>query len=391
MFIFGENLWKSFTSCLVLSGDTGYILKNGRIYSLKKDPFLAIEEFVCGEEGEKVGYISYNLSRLVEDIKCAEDDLGLPDAVLVSFSRKDRKEKFSFDSSYHILKLPDESVYLSPFNNSERERFISNITSIKREIFMGNVYQVNISRRIDIPRSNLSPFEVFKRYTTIQKTRFPAFFDFSFLGRDFVLASGSMELFLQRSGRMIREAPIKGTRKNTGVKELHDICDDLRSDEKEIAENLMIVDMVRNDLGRVCVPGSVKVVRLFDVEVFSTVIHLVSEVEGELSSHVGLSDILRATFPPASVTGAPKKSAMQIIENLEGKRRGPYCGAICHFSDGLDFTMSVAIRIFVYLRGRFMYWTGCGIVWDSDPENEWLESVEKTRAFALSMLKTIDK
>jgi anthranilate/para-aminobenzoate synthase component I len=401
MMIFGKNLWSKVEQTLVVECGKSFILENSQKKFFRKgSPFSIISEFVKEFEGEKVGYISYNLSRFVEKINMCEDDLKIPDAVI---SIVKGKKEFNFSllpQKTSILKITIDHEY-------ENEKFISRVIKIKDEIFKGNVYQVNISRRIEFEsKEDIKSDEalaIFLRYYKVQPVPYPAFFDFSNLG--FVLASGSMELFLEKKGKKIRECPIKGTRrlenkrklgnksneyseeiKNNDKMEEQKIIQELKNSEKERAENLMIVDMVRNDLGRICLPGTVKVKRLFDVEKYTTLIHLVSEVEGELKTE-NLDEILLATFPPASVTGAPKKSAMEIIERLEEKRRGPYCGAICYFKENGDFVMSVAIRIFLALKNKLFYWTGCGITYDSDPYQEWDESIIKTKAFIKALFE----
>jgi anthranilate/para-aminobenzoate synthase component I len=401
MMIFGENLWEKVEKTLVVEGEKSFILENlQKKFFRKGNPFSIISEFVKEFEGEKVGYISYNLSRFVEKIEIGEDDIKIPDVVISVV--KDKKE-------YDFCFLPQKTLSFTKITDDEdeKEKFISRVLKIKDEIFKGNVYQVNISRRIEFESKEdikiNEALEIFSRYYKAQPVPYSASFDFSNLG--FVLASGSMELFLEKKGKRIRECPIKGTRRLENKRKLGNksneyneetenddkieeekIIQELKNNEKEMAENLMIVDMVRNDLGRICHPGTVKVKRLFDVEKYTTLIHLVSEVEGELKTE-NLDEILLATFPPASVTGAPKKSAMEIIEKLEEKRRGPYCGAICYFKESGDFVMSVAIRIFLALKNKIFYWTGCGITYDSDPYQEWDESIAKTKAFIKALFE----
>ncbi len=401
--IFGKNAWEKTEQTLVVEGEKSFILENSQKKFFRKgNPFSIISEFVREFEGEKLGYISYNLSRFVEKIKVGEDDLKIPDATISVV--KGRKE-INFQSiPQKILEIAKKTE-----DEKEKEKFISRVMKIKDEIFKGNTYQVNISRRIEFESKNYiksqDALSIFLRYYKAQPVPYSAFLDFSNLG--FIIASGSMELFLEKKQKKIRECPIKGTRRieskiseNTKQQETKSteyynetkypvieeekIIQELKNSEKERAENLIIVDMVRNDLGKICLPGTVKVNRLFDIEKYTTLIHLVSEVEGKLKTE-NLDEILLATFPPASVTGAPKKSAMEIIERLEEKRRGPYCGAICYFKENGDFIMSVAIRIFLVLKNKIFYWTGCGITYDSDPEHEWEESVTKTKAFTRAL------
>ena len=161
----------------------------------------------------------------------------------------------------------------------------------------------------------------------------------------FELVSGSMELFLKKRGDRITTRPIKGTiRRDPDPRRDRELAEVLGKNPKERAENLMIVDLMRNDLGRICSYGSIGVRELFAVRSYSTLFQMESEIEGRLRPGVGLSQIVASTFPPGSVTGAPKREALRIIDSLEPHLRGPYCGVICLFSPNGDFTMSVAIR-----------------------------------------------
>jgi anthranilate/para-aminobenzoate synthase component I len=394
MLVFGNYIWKkrNHSKIFILQGEESFVIENSRKLKYKKGhPFSVINSFVKSEEGEKAGFISYNLSRFVENFPVGDDDLNLPDAVLITLKKEEKENFEELIRSQRFFERNNreehEKVKLAKdvFEEGKNE-FMEGVRYVRRKIFDGDVYQVNIARRISFelpPCDKHQIFSLFLRYFFAQKVGYPAFFDFSSeLG--FIVASGSPELFLEKKGKKIRSCPIKGTRRLFSISDVERVSAELMSDEKERAENLMIVDMVRNDLGKICYPGKVEVKRLFDVEVYSTLVHLVSEVEGELMKQ-NLDDILSATFPPASVTGAPKKSAMEIIEIVERKRRGPYCGAIAYFDEDNNFTMSVAIRIFLIKGKKIFYWTGCGITYDSDPLREYEESLTKSVAFAKAL------
>jgi para-aminobenzoate synthetase component 1 len=178
------------------------------------------------------------------------------------------------------------------------------------------------------------------------------------------VVTASPELFLRRHGAVVESGPIKGTGRTAG---------DLTA--KDAAENVMIVDLVRNDLGAVCRTGSVTVPRLLDVEEHPGLVHLVSTVRGELRDDVGWSDLLAATFPPGSVTGAPKSSALRVIEEVETVSRGPYCGAVGWVdADRTEAELAVAIRTFWVVDGVVRFGTGAGITWGSDAAREWDET-----------------
>jgi aminodeoxychorismate synthase component I len=259
--------------------------------------------------------------------------------------------------------------------------YVRIVERAKQYIEAGDIYQVNLSRRFEV-EGRVDADALFRRLFHVQHVPFGAYIDFG----DFQLVSGSMELFLRKKGRALTTCPIKGTRSRGHSREEDTIkkAELLRSD-KERAENLMIVDLMRNDLSRVCGRGSVKVGRLFEVETYATLHQLVSEVEGRVKEGEGVSSILGKVFPPGSVTGAPKKRALEIIDELEPHYRGPYCGALGIFYPDGDFRLSVGIRTAVVEPERTTFWTGGGIVWDSDPEAEFAETTLKSKAMTKAL------
>lgn len=263
-----------------------------------------------------------------------------------------------------------------PAPNMSRARFLSMVEEIKRHIAAGDVYQVNISQRFDV-QTGADADQIFHRLCSVQPAPFACMLDFG----DFQIVSGSMELFLRKRGRSLVSRPIKGTRpRGPTPHEGRRLRKALKESEKERAENVMIVDLMRNDLGRICEFGSISVPKLFEVEEYSTLYQMVSEVRGILRARAGLADILQAAFPPGSVTGAPKIRAMEIIDELEPHSRGPYCGVITLFRPDGDFDMSVAIRVLVLSEGEGRFWVGGGITWGSDPRAEYEETIVKARA-----------
>ncbi len=245
-----------------------------------------------------------------------------------------------------------------------KEDYIKKVDEVKKEIEKGTIYQINLTTRIDFifrgEREGIFSL-LFKR----QPVPFGFFLD---LGEFFVV-SGSMELFIEKMGKHIRSSPIKGTANSKHF---------LQKSLKDKAENLMITDMVRNDLGRIAIPGSVRVTELFKIKKYRTLYQMFSTVEAYTEKE--FKEIIKNTFPPASVTGAPKKKAVELIDKFEDHPRGYYCG--CGgilYPDG-NFTLSVLIRTGVGEEKVFHYYAGCGIVWDSDPESEFKELLLKTKA-----------
>ncbi|WP_416956894.1 chorismate-binding protein [Streptomyces sp. Agncl-13] len=251
-----------------------------------------------------------------------------------------------------------------------RPAYMDGVARIREHIAAGEVYQANLCRVVSAP---VVPEADVVALSSLLVRHNPApFAGVIRLPRHGVeLATASPELFLRRTGRYVASGPIKGTGRTEA---------DLL--EKDYAENVMIVDLVRNDLGRVCVPGSVTVPDLCAVEKHPGLVHLVSMVRGRLREGVGWPELLAATFPPGSVTGAPKKSALEIIEALETSPRGPYCGGIGWVdADRGRGELAVGIRTFWIDRGEGLlkFGTGAGITWGSEPEREWEETELKAR------------
>ncbi|RLJ69779.1 para-aminobenzoate synthetase component 1 [Hydrogenivirga caldilitoris] len=259
-----------------------------------------------------------------------------------------------------------KAVHLEPIGMSLSElEFKERVDKVKGYIERGDVYQINLSTKIDFSLQG-KPSDLFLQFWERQ----PVPYGFLLELDDLFVMSGSMELFLEKRGKIICSKPIKGTGKSP---------DTILASEKERAENLMITDMVRNDIGRVARTGSVRVAELFKVEEYETLCQMHSTVEGETGEN--FPRIIRETFPPASVTGAPKHRAVQVIDELEPHPRGYYCGAAGFVEADGDFTLSVLIRTAFGGGSELSYFAGCGIVWDSDPDREWKELLLKTKAF----------
>ena len=247
----------------------------------------------------------------------------------------------------------------------DREKFSKGVLKVKDYIERGDVYQINLTSEISFHLEG-DPKALFFDFFARQPVPYAFFLKLE----DLFVLSGSMELFLEKRGSKITSKPIKGTGATP---------EEILSKEKERAENLMITDMMRNDIGRVAKRGSVRVTELFKVERFSTLCQMHSTVVGETERD--LADILANTFPPASVTGAPKRRAVEIIDELEPHPRGYYCGTAGFLFRNGDFTLSVLIRTAYGKGSSVSYFAGCGIVWDSDPEKEFSELLLKVRAF----------
>ncbi|NNF03922.1 MAG: aminodeoxychorismate synthase component I [Rhodothermales bacterium] len=254
--------------------------------------------------------------------------------------------------------------------------YVRAVQDVRRLIREGDVYQVNYTGRFDA-RFTGDPLELYGRLRARQPVEYGAFID---CGERYIL-SLSPELFFRRSGRSIETRPMKGTApRGRTPEEDRALAAWLRSDPKSLAENLMIVDLLRNDLSVVCETGSVRVPDLYRVESYTTLHQMISRVAGTLRVGAGAADLIRALFPCGSVTGAPKRRAMRRIRELETGPRGVYCGAV-GFASPEESVFSVAIRTAVVQGGRLRLGAGSGIVWDSDPQEELEEALLKTAFF----------
>jgi para-aminobenzoate synthetase component 1 len=258
----------------------------------------------------------------------------------------------------------------------EKDEYAAAVSRVREHIFAGDLFQANLSRRVE-GRFEGSLSTLYERLRVHNPAPFSAYLGF---GRSAVLCT-SPERFLRVEGARVETRPIKGTRPRTGdaAADAAAVCD-LESSEKDRAELTMIVDVERNDLSRACRPGTVRVPRLAATEAYARVFHRVATVEGMLREGVGVVDLLRATFPGGSVTGAPKIRAMEILAGLERTARGPYTGAIGWIGSGGAADFAVAIRTLVARGERLAFRVGGGIVADSDPEAEWEETNAKARA-----------
>ncbi len=276
-----------------------------------------------------------------------------------------------------------EPYYLAPRGDFEevtsdvtREEYIAMVERAQEHILAGDAYQIVVSQSFSAPYRG-QPFEVYRALRSIN----PSPYMFYLKCGDFSLVGSSPEPVVTRRGPRALIRPIAGTRpRGSDAAEDAVLEAELLADPKERCEHVMLVDLARNDLGRVCQPGTVEVTRMMEVERYSHVLHLVSQVEGELAPGAGNAELLRASFPAGTVSGAPKLRACEIIDELEAARRGPYAGAVGYIGYGGDMDTCIAIRMLVLEGGRAHVRAGAGIVADSVPEREYEETRSKARA-----------
>jgi para-aminobenzoate synthetase component 1 len=358
--------------------------------------------------GGALGYFSYDLGRRFErlpvlaqiDEKMPEMAVGLYDwavvvdhldkrSWLVSHGRQS-DTRARWDELVVRFSTPPVERARVPFrinlpvaSNLSREQYAAAYRRVIDYVHAGDCYQVNLAQRFAAPASG-DPWLAYQALRVLSPAPYAAYLNTP-QGQ---ILSGSPERFLKVDGRNVETRPIKGTRPRAGHPRVDaELATQLKASEKDRAENVMIVDLLRNDLSKNCEPGSVRVPKLFEVESFATVHHLVSTVTGTLRQERDALDLLRGCFPGGSITGAPKVRAMQIIEELEPHRRGVYCGAIGYIGHDGNMDLNIAIRTLVYSGGAIRFWAGGGIVADSRFEDEYQETFDK----AAAMLKLLQQ
>lgn len=294
----------------------------------------------------------------------------------------DKSENFERPTSNIQHPMSKRENASAAFDFAARTEFVTAVQRARNYICAGDIYQVNLSHRLTAPWPNLA-WDLFENLAAVSPAPFAAFVDCD----DFQIASSSPEQFLHLSGSHIQTRPIKGTRpRSTDPARDAQLTYELRTSAKEMAELVMITDLLRNDLGKVCEYGSVQVPDLARLEKFSQIQHLVSTVEGRLRPNVTHFSALASCFPGGSITGAPKFRAMQIIDELEPLARGPYTGALGYLGFNRESQLSIVIRTAICKGGRAHFNVGAGIVADSDPEAEYDETLAKAAGFIAALI-----
>jgi para-aminobenzoate synthetase component 1 len=372
----------------------------GALRCSRDDPFDILRDLVPAAgagsglpfEGGAIGYFGYDLGRRIEQLPSrARDDLRLPDmavglydmAMVIDHGEQRAwlvgvtEERWDAIATQGPRVAAQNFQVLAPLRcDMDRRRYAHAFARIKEYICAGDCYQVNLARRFSVPIAG-HPWSVYKHLRGCNPAPFAAFLNVP----GATVLSLSPERFLKVHGRRVETRPIKGTRpRSQDLGRDRRLSEELRRSEKDRAENLMIVDLLRNDLGKTCATGSVRVPRLFEIEHYPTVHHLVSTVTGELPRGTHVTELLRGCFPGGSVTGAPKLRAMQIIEELEPHRRGVYCGAIGYLGANGRLDTNIAIRTMVHRHDTVHFWAGGGIVADSQLDAEFDEILHKAQA-----------
>lgn len=395
---------------LILESKNKHVCIDGKIVG--KDPFEVLRvqlqkykknyssslPFVSGW----VGFFSYDLKQFIEKLEVSViDDVQMPDMYLglydgavvidhltnevyITDGEMDDDGEKRIQELIRIIENDGSTIELKVFNepadissNFKKEPYKEAIEAVRDYIRSGDIYQVNMTQRFQAPLRE-APFELYQKLRTINAAPFASYIDF---GSGHVLSS-SPERFIKITDGVIETRPIKGTMprsKDPVIDESNKNI--LKNSAKDQSELLMIVDLERNDLSKIASTGSVKVTELFKLESYATVHHLVATIQADVDESFDVVDCIKATFPGGSITGAPKIRAMEVIDELEPTARGLYTGSIGYIDLNQNLDLNIVIRTYVCKDEQVYFQAGGGIVWDSDSEAEYQESLDK--AFAL--------
>ena len=398
------------------------IKTNGKLKKIKSDPLKFLNNLIDKFEMKVpqelpsmssmlVGYFSYDIIRYIENIpnKC-KDDLKIPDVRILrpksliiydnlkkkvfyienifSDTKIDNyfekyqsiKRNFKMFQHYEKLVLPEKFTFKVNKNkiksNISKKRFKSIVYKAKKHIASGDIFQVVLSQRFE-RKFEKQPLEIYNELRKLNPSPFMFYFNFE----DFKILGSSPEILVRLRNNKVTIRPIAGTRPR-GKNKVQDLKfkKDLLKDKKELAEHLMLLDLGRNDVGKVSKENTVKVTERFNIEKYSHVMHIVSNVVGSFSKNKSIFETLLAGFPAGTVSGAPKIRAMEIIDKLEKNKRKLYAGGIGYFTSNKEFDTCIALRTALIKNNKFYVQSGAGIVADSKPENEYQETVNKAKA-----------
>ncbi len=397
-------------------GQELFVRYKGEQIRLQGNPLLLMKQWFAQFEtaslcngpdfqGGAIGYISYDCARYIERLPSnAKDDLQLPDLyffifddvfvydhveqvlhLIIHYVEEEREEAEKRLSLYESLWLREnvatEPIPFMPMAKNEtvsmtEMEFMEAVEKVRQYIAQGDVFQVNLSVRQSKPLLT-HPFHIYEKLRLLNPSPYMAYLHFP----EFQVVSGSPELLVKKRGKHVSTRPIAGTRsRGKTSEEDKKIANELLGNEKERAEHVMLVDLERNDLGRVCKYGTVKVDEWMTIEAYSHVMHIVSHVSGELEDGKDAFDVIQAVFPGGTITGAPKVRTMEIIEELEPVRRSIYTGSIGWIGFNGDMELNIAIRTMIAKDGLAHVQAGAGIVIDSRPEYEYKECLKKALA-----------
>ncbi|MGL5067624.1 MAG: anthranilate synthase component I family protein [Sarcina sp.] len=387
-----------------LTLEDGCILKKNKYFEvieqLEGNDVLGYIESYIKPKGENkfpfmggfIGCLGYDLVSQYEktldfqnydDIKCPDLILGYYDEFFVYDENKEKGYLVSDDESINYTYSGLKKYISSPYkketterkieSNYSKDEFCNLVMEAKKRIEIGDIFQVVLSQRVTCTTEK-SSFEIYNSLENINLSPYMYCFDF----QEFSVVGASPEVLVSAKDNICKTNPIAGTIKRGEVDDMS-LIEKLKSDEKECVEHLMLVDLGRNDVGKVCEFNSVKVSEFMKGEIFSHVIHLCSTVEGVMKSDVQRIEVIKAMMPVGTVSGAPKVKAMEIIESLENRKRGLYSGGIGYIAANGNIDMAIAIRTLIMKNNKVYLQAGAGVVYDSVPENEYFETLNKMK------------
>ena len=396
---YGKQLYGAYEGLLAV-GQQDQILYNFN----EKDPFTVLRNFHKKTGGWLFGYLSYDLKNKIEKLSSKNPDhVKLPEMhffqpiylikifrnkIEIISQKESPTELWETIQTTSNTPLPDAPT-ITPDKIKSRiskANYLKTISKIKNNLLLGDIYEMNFCQEFYVENIDIDPAALFKKFNKISKAPFSTFYR---LDKKYLL-SASPERFLKKEGKKLISQPIKGTiKRGKTTKENKELIQELFESKKDRSENVMIVDLVRNDLSRTCLPGTVQVKELFGIYPFAQVNHLISTITGTLAPSMDFADALKNAFPMGSMTGAPKIRSMELIEAYEQSKRGLYSGAVGYITPEANFDFNVIIRSMLYdASSRYLsFQVGGAIVNDSVPELEYEECLLKVAGIRNALCK----
>lgn len=377
--------------CLVAAG------KKGEASFVSGGSLAQLQDFIYSKKDSWLfGHLNYDLKNQLEQLSSTHyDGIQFPELIffepLILIRLNEEQMIIEADDPQKIFNEINNAVSLSSGevkkanpvivkNRIQKEEYISIIRRLQQHILRGDCYEINFCQEFFAEQADVDPLRIYKDLSNISPNPFSALYRIE----DKWLICASPERFLKKEGTKILAQPIKGTSKRIHGDDKKDEQnkEELFHSSKDRSENVMVVDLMRNDLSKICEEGTVKVDELYGIYSFPQVHQMISTISGELKKNISFSEIIRATFPMGSMTGAPKKKVMELIEQYEKTKRGIFSGAVGYISPVGDFDFNVVIRSIMYnsLSGYLSFQTGSAVTFYSDPEKEWEECLLKAEA-----------
>jgi len=392
--------------CLLAAGKKNFIECNAGNALEQFQKFMQRSDLPTGQAGGDrqtpwwFGHLGYDLKNEIEAVHSDHNDgIQFPDLyffspqVVIRFNEKEmiiETENGDAEEIFQsIMSAGETTVSSNPVtiqNRIQKEEYISIIKELQRHILRGNCYEINFCQEFFAAHAVIDPISVYKKLAAISPNPFSALYR---LNNKWLICA-SPERFLKKTGRKILSQPIKGTSRRMKDKNADEAAhEQLFHSSKDRSENVMVVDLVRNDLAKICVEGTVNVDELYGIYSFPQVHQMISTVSGKLKENISFVDIIRATFPMGSMTGAPKKKVLELIEEYEKTKRGIFSGAVGYIDPDGDFDFNVVIRSILYNAeaGYLSFPAGSGITFYSDAEKEWEECLLKAEAIKMALQK----